>query len=315
MKAFALTGPDEPAAVVDVPEPELADELARITIRAASVNGFDVFQASGYLVAMMEHRFPTVIGRDFSGVAETVGEGRTDVAVGDEVIGFVPSAPPLEVGTFAESLMAGPAVVLAPKPSGLAFDVAAAIPLAGATALGTVDAIKVSSGDTVLVVGATGGVGSFAVQLAAQRGARVIGTAKAGEEAAYLGSIGVTDTIDYGTDDVATVIRGRFPEGVDALIDVVDREEAFASMAALVRDGGHIATTLGAADVERLAARGIEATNVAGNPTTQNITALAEQVAAGTLRVAVRAFPLSEAPAALAAFGAGTRGKIVLEID
>jgi hypothetical protein len=86
-------------------------------------------------------------------------------------------------------------------------------------------------------------------------------------------------------------------------------------MAAFVRDGGRIATILGAADVEAQAARGIEATNVTGDPTTEKITALADQVTAGTLRLAVRPFPLSDASAALAAFGAGTRGKIVLEID
>jgi hypothetical protein len=96
---------------------------------------------------------------------------------------------------------------------------------------------------------------------------------------------------------------------------MVSRAEPFAAVAALVRDGAHIASTLGAADVEGLAARRIGATNIMGSPTTEKLTALAEQVASGVLHLGVRSFPLSETLAAFAAFSAGTIGKIVLEID
>ena len=204
MKAFALIGADQPAALVDLPDPEVpAEGGVLIRARAASVNGFDVFEANGYLVPMMPHDFPVIVGRDVAGVVEAVGPGTTDVAIGDRVMGFIPSTPPLHRGTWSELVPAGPDVVITPMPAGLSFEVAAAIPLAGATALNSVDAAKVVAGDVVLVVGATGGVGSIAVQLAAQRGATVIATAKAGDETAFVRSLGAIETIDYATVDVS----------------------------------------------------------------------------------------------------------------
>lgn len=315
MKAYALTAADQPAALVDLPEPGVPAGGVRVRVRAASVNGIDVYEANGYLLAMMEHRFPVVVGRDFAGVVDAVGEGRTDLAVGDEVFGFVPTVPPLEAGTWAELLAGGPELVVTRKPTGISFETAASIPLAGATALDSVDAPAIGAGDTVLVVGATGGVGSFAVQLAAQRGATVIATAKAGGEDAYVRGLGAIDAVDYATGDVAEAVSARYPAGIDVLIDLVSRGDAFAAVAGLVRAGGRIATTLGAADIDGLAARGIRATNVMGVPTPAKLDALAAQVAAGTIRVEMQwAFPLAEAAAALAAFGAGTRCKIVLTI-
>jgi NADPH:quinone reductase-like Zn-dependent oxidoreductase len=313
MKAFALLSADAPAALVDLPDPDLAPDGLRIRVTAASVNGFDIFEATGNLVRFMEHRFPTVIGRDFSGVVEAVGAEWADVEVGDEVFGFVKSLPPLDVGTFAELVAEGPRLVVAGKPSGVSFIEAAAIPLAGSTALDAVDAVHPGPGETVLIVGATGGVGSFAVQFAAQRGATVIATAKPGDEDALVRSLGASETVDYAGGDIVGTLRARHPGGIDALIDLVNRDEAFGPVADLVRDGGRIATTLGAADVDALATRGVRATNIAGDPTHDKLTTLAEAVAAGTLTVPVQeTFALDEAPAALEAFTAGTRGKIVL---
>jgi NADPH:quinone reductase-like Zn-dependent oxidoreductase len=315
MKAFALTSPDRPAALVDLPDPRVAAGTIRVRVRAASVNGFDVFQANGYLLAMMEHQFPTIIGRDFAGIVDAVGEGRSDLAVGDEVFGFVSAMPPLHVGTYAELLAGGPEVVLARKPASLSFEVAAALPLVGATALAAVDAVEAGPGTTVLIVGATGGVGSLAVQLAVQRGASVIATAKPGEDDAFVRGLGAVDTVDYTANDVVGAVRARFPSGIDAIIDLVSRGDAFTGMAGLVREGGYIATSLSAADVEGLAARGIRATNLMGSPTPEKLAALAAQVVAGTLRVEVqRTFPLADAQAAFAAFMAGTRGKLVLTL-
>lgn len=281
MKAFALTSIDQPAGLVDLPVPDLAEDGVRVRVRAASVNGFDVFQANGYLFSMVEHAFPTVIGRD---------------------------------GTYAEVVSGASGLVLARKPDRLSFETAAAIPLVGATALDAVDAIDVGPGDTVVVAGATGGVGSIAVQLAAQRGATVIATAKPGE-VAFVRELGASATVDYSSGDVAEAIRGIYPDGVTALIDTVNRGEALAPMAALVRDGGRIATTLGTADVEALAARDVRATNLMGTPTPEKLSALAEQAAAGTLRVEIQeTYPLAEAPRAFAAFMAGTRGKLVVTV-
>jgi hypothetical protein len=216
MKAFALTSADKPATLVDLPDPGVPAGGVRIRVRATSVNGIDVYVANGYLVPMMEHRFPTVVGRDFAGVVDAVGEGRIDLAAGDEVFGFVPTTPPLETGTFAELVAGGPELVVARRPAGVSAEAAASIPLAGATALGSIDAAAIGAGDTVLVVGATGGVGSFVVQLAALRGATVIATAKAGDEDAFVRGLGAAETVDYTSGDVAQAIAGRFPDGIDA---------------------------------------------------------------------------------------------------
>ena len=313
MKAFALTSAEQPAGLLELPDPTLPDGGVLIRVRAASVNGFDVFQASGYLASMMPHEYPTIVGRDFAGVVEAVGAGRTDVAVGDEVLGFVPPVPPLHVGTYAELLAGGVELALTRKPSGLSFATAAAIPLASVTALDAVDAAAVGNGDVVLVVGATGGVGSIAVQLAAQRGATVIATARAGAEDAFVRSLGAADTVDYGAGDVAAAVRTRHPGGIDVLLDLVNRDAGFAAVAALVRDGGRIATTLGAADVENLATRGTRATNIMGSPTSEKLASLAGQVAAGSLRIEVQqTYPLDDVAAAISAFQGGTRGKLVL---
>jgi len=166
-----------------------------------------------------------------------------------------------------------------------------------------------------MVAGATGGVGSFAVQLAAQRGATVIATARPGHEDAYVRALGASDTVDYSAGDVAGGVRAKYPDGVAALIDMVSRGDAFAQMAELVRDGGRIATTLGAADVEALAARKVRATNIMGSPTAEKLAKLADDVASGALRVDIQGtFPLDEAAEALAAFGAGTLGKLVVVV-
>lgn len=315
MKAYALTAADQPAALIDLPDPVAPPGGVLIRVRAASVNGFDVFEAHGYLVSMMPHDFPVVVGRDFAGVVVAVGEGRRDVAVGDEVLGFLPATPPLHVGTWAELVAGGPDIALTPKPAGMSFEVAAAMPLAGVTAHDIVHAVDIAQGDTVVVIGATGGVGSFVVQIAAHHGATVIATAKAGEADEHVRALGATETLDYNLGDVADTLRTRFPDGIDVLIDLVSRDEAFAATSSLVRRGGRLATTVGAADLEALATRGIRATNVVGSPTRDKLAELAEHVDEGSIQVRIQeTYALEDAGTAIAAFAAGTVGKIVLRV-
>jgi NADPH:quinone reductase-like Zn-dependent oxidoreductase len=315
MKAFALTSPDQPAALTDLPDPEPGPTEVLVRVRTASVNGFDVFQSSGGLVAMMPHDLPTVIGRDMSGVVVAVGAERTDVAPGDEVLGFVTIVPPLHRGTWAELVAGGPDLILARKPAGLGWEAAAGIPLAASTALDAVDAVDPKPGETVLVMGGTGGVGSFAIQFAAQRGARVIATAKPGEDDAFVRSLGAAETIDWTQSGLGDSVRRLAPGGLAALIDMVSQAEAFMPLAALVQQGGRVSTTLGAADVPALAERGVTAKNVMGTPTPEKLQSLAAQAAYGALQVPIQqTFQLADAPAALEAFSAGTRGKLVLTV-
>ena len=313
MNAYAIPSPDKAATVIDLPIPDVGPDDVRIAIRAASVNGFDVFQANGYLLGMMEHRFPAVIGRDFAGVVDAIGTAVTDLAVGDEVVGFVPSVPPLEHGSFAESVVAAD-LVLAMKPAGLDFDVASTLPLAGSAALDLLDAVDLAAGDTVLIVGATGGVGTFAMQLAAQRGAVVIATARPDEEASVR-ALGATHTVDWSAGGVVEAVRTLYPDGVTAVIDLVDQKDALTELGAIVRSGGRVTTLLGASDIEAFADRGIVASNTNAATTPDKIRRLADMVASGRLRVVIQeTYPLDRAAEAITAFQAGSRGKLVLAI-
>ena len=129
-------------------------------------------------------------------------------------------------------------------------------------------------------------------------------------------SLGAAETINWTLSGLGDTVRRLAPEGLAGLVDAVSRGEAFMPLAALVREGGRASTTLGAADVEALAARGVTGTNVRGTPTPEKLASLAEQAAAGTLQVPIQqTYPLADAPAALAAFGAGTLGKLVLRVE
>jgi NADPH2:quinone reductase len=312
MKAFALTSTDGPASLVDLPDPETGPGAIRVRVRAATINGFDAAHATGAFTTMMPHILPTIVGRDFAGVVEAVGEGRTDAAVGDEIFGFVPYTPPLHDGSFGEIIVSAD-LIFARKPADLPFETAAALGLAGVAALDLVDAIDPKSGEIVVIAGATGGVGSIAVQLASQRGATVVATAKTDADVAFVRSLGASETVDYAAGDLAEQLRARYPDGIDALIDAVNRDEAASSLAALVRDGGRLATTQGTADAEGLATRNVAATNIVASPTPEKLTALAAPTASGDLVIHIQqTFPLADVQAALAAFSLGATGKIVL---
>jgi len=313
MKAYAIENPEKPASVVTVPDPEAGPRDVLVAIRAASVNGFDVYQASGYLLGMMEHRFPTIIGRDLAGVVEAIGSEVTDFAVGNEVLGFAPSIPPLERGTFAERI-SGADMILVPKPTGLDFQQAAALPLAGAAALDLLEAVDVKEGDTLLIVGATGGVGSFAVQLAAMQGATVIATAGPDDEA-FVRDLGATQMVDHTAGNVADAVHRLYPDGITALIDLISQKDALTDLGSVVRSGGRVASLLGAADVEHFAERDVVATNVNAAPTVDKLQRLANLASSGELRVPVQeVYSLDQVGEALEAFRQGKRGKLIVRV-
>jgi len=314
MRAFALDSFGVPGSVRELPAPAPVDGQVLVRVRAAGVNPFDAVVAQGYIKDLMEHRFPLVPGHDAAGVIEAVGDGVEHLAVGDEVFGAV-GKPYLGEGTYAHATtMSAGSVWL--KPSSLDFAQAAAVPLSGATALTLLDAVALGAGERVLVLGASGGVGSFLVQLAAQRRAQVVGVCS-GPNLAYARGLGAAEVIDYTTGDVGEAVRSCHPDGIDAIIDLVGDKTALTALSEQLRPGGRVASAVDAADVVELAKRGIPATNVASWLTSEQLAQLTRWLEDGTLRLPeTRAVGLEDAADALAKIATKhTRGKLVLAIS
>jgi NADPH:quinone reductase-like Zn-dependent oxidoreductase len=298
----------------ELPVPEVTEGQVLVRVKAAGLNAVDNALAAGMMAHLVPHRYPLVLGRDAAGVVEAVGPGVDQVRVGDEVFGHVLLAPPVQAGTLAEYALL-PAAAVAAKPAGLDFERAAALPLSSAAASAAVDAIDPQPGQTVLVVGASGGVGSYAVQLLAARGATAVATGTAAD-ADRLGALGAATIVDFTSGPVADQVLAAYPDGVDALIDLVAYAPDALPLDA-VRKGGRVASTLNAADEQALAAAGLTGTNIMAWPVREVIAPLAEQAAAGTLKVDVTTvLPLDRAAEGLATIANGkARGKIVIKVS
>jgi NADPH:quinone reductase-like Zn-dependent oxidoreductase len=314
MRAIAEEKFGGPIALMDVPTPRIGVDEVLIRVRAAGVNPFDWKVADGLLKNERKHRFPLILGFDAAGVVERVGADVTELAEGDEVYGYL-FRPVIGGGAYAEYVSA-PAPIVAKKPKSVGFAEAAALPTPGLTALDLVDAVDPKERDAILIIGATGGVGSYAVQLAARRGARVIATARQAN-GAFVRELGAAETIDHTSEDLVEAVLVDHPDGVEAIIDVVSEPDVLSRMAGLVNVGGRIASSVDAADVESLAERGISARNVSMRPDAQRLKELSRLVDAGEVSVRLeRTFPLEEAREALEASRTRhTRGKIVLLVD
>jgi NADPH:quinone reductase-like Zn-dependent oxidoreductase len=314
MRAIAENEFGGPVTLMDLPTPKVGADEVLIRVRAAGVNPFDWKVADGELKDENEHRFPLILGFDVAGVVEQVGASVTELTKGDEVYGYL-SKPVFGEGTYAQYASA-PAAIVAKKPKSVGFAQAAALPMPGLTAMALVGVVEPKEGETVLIVGATGGVGSYTVQLAARHGARVIATARQTNEA-FVRELGATETIDHTREDLVETVRAAHPGGIEAIIDVVSDPEVLSRMAGLVKQGGRIASSVLAADVESLAERSIDATNISMQPSAQRLEELSWMVDAGEISVSLeRTFPLEKAREALEESRTGhVRGKIVLLVD
>ncbi len=310
MLAVTLTEvPGTPAvAELDTPTPDANELLVRV--RASSVNGFDLGTITGQLKEMMEHRFPLVPGRDFAGTVEAIGAGVEGFEIGDEVFGTV-AKEHLGTGSYAQYATVPAEVGVAHRPAGLSVQEAGALGLAGAAAVASLDGLGELSGRTLLVSGATGGVGAFVVQLAAARGARVIATARPGTEADFVRSLnGAVDVVDYSV-DLADQVLSIAPIGVDAVLHLAGD---LALLTTLARDGGTVASTLTVPETP--GGRRLTTTMIMTTPTRGLLSDLAGLAASGRLTIPIATvYDLDETPEAFAAFTAGTLGKISLSID
>jgi NADPH:quinone reductase-like Zn-dependent oxidoreductase len=312
VRAVVISGFGAEPELTDLPVPVPGPGEILVQMRAAGMNPFDWKVSEGALRGVVEHRFPVVMGSDGAGVVEAVGPGVDAFGVGDRVFGqFMKVA--LARGSYAEHVLAAADGKLAPLPDALSFEVGAALPTAGVTAHQAVRAAGLEPGRTILVNGASGGVGQFAVQLAAAAGARVIATGPA-DLAAHLRDLGAAEVVDFTQGPTADQVRAEHPEGIDAVLDLVSGPGAAGPLVDLLRPGGIVLSTNGALEPDALAARGLRGVNFYSDVTPDDLAAVAALAASGALRVTVDAVvPLAEAPAAVARARSGhARGKTVV---
>jgi NADPH2:quinone reductase len=282
MRAITLESFESDHTLQEIPTPQIAPNEVLVRVRASSVNPVDNAIAAGMMRGMVEHEFPVVLGRDYAGVVEQAGSDVTRYAEGEEVYGFLPAANPnVHDGTWAELIAIPEDNFVARKPAGVELAAAGAAPLAAITAMSALDALGVSEGDTILVVGANGGVGSFAVQMAANAGATVIAPALP-EDEEYLRELGVGEILPREA-DVAALVHERYPEGIEALLDLVSyAPEGFDTHAEVLHDDGRSASSLSAAG------EGSERHNVMAMPTQEHLQRLARELEARTLKVNIQ---------------------------
>jgi NADPH2:quinone reductase len=322
MKALLANGYGPPSQLVlgEAPQPELDRDPTRpqvlVRMRAAALNPFDLKQLTGAFGESSIAEFPFVPGRDGAGFVAALGEGVEEPAVGEEVFGFFGRTP----GTFAEYAVVDAGPYLALRPEGLDAEHAAALPLAGVTAKTLLRALDLdpaspssaAAGSRVLVVGATGGIGMFAVQLAVAAGAEVLATAGPADRE-YVRGLGATHTLDYTSGDLVEQVLAIHPEGVDAVVDLVNSGEGIRASAQALRPGGRLASPLGGPeDLDR----GVEVSYVSLTLLEGDLDDLAARAASGELRVEVsRVYPFAEAVDAFVEFAEGhTRGKLVVSL-
>jgi NADPH:quinone reductase-like Zn-dependent oxidoreductase len=314
MRAFAVDEFGATGSVREIPIPEPRDGEVQVAVHAAAVNVVDPMYVAGMLKDYMEHRFPFVPGVDLAGVVEQVGNEVEAFAPGDRVYG-VSAKPFVGGGTFAEYATVG-ADTIAPKPETLDFIGAAAVPHVGLTALAAIEAADPGPGQVIVVLGATGGVGSFVTQLASARGATVVAvSATAGTDLAR--DLGAAETIDYESSDVGAELKARYPEGVDSLISTYGNLDDVVAAARAVKQGGKVLSPALRADAATPAFESLGLTFTSTNrlPPTRlpELTALLD---GGQLRVPpITSFPLEKAGSALEQIAGGhVRGKLVIAV-
>jgi NADPH:quinone reductase-like Zn-dependent oxidoreductase len=288
--------------VVDVADPTAGPGQLLVRVKAAGINPGEAKIRQGLLHDRWPASFPSGQGSDLAGVVEAAGEGVAEFKAGDEVIGYTDNR-----GSQAE-LVVIEAANAAAKPAGVPWEVAGALFVAGATAYAAVHAVGAGRGDTVVVAGAAGGVGSIAVQLARRAGATVIGLASTPNHE-WLRGQGVTP-VTYG-EGVAERIREAAPDGVNAFIDTVG--PPYVELALELGVAPERIDTI--ADFAAVAKHGVKAEGNAARASAQTLAELAALISEGALQIPIAAvYPLDQVREAYADLeGNHTRGKIVLK--
>jgi NADPH:quinone reductase-like Zn-dependent oxidoreductase len=270
MKALRINDYGAPLHIDEVPVPSPAAGQVVVENHFTSFNGVDPGRGQGYLRQVFQLQFPWTPGGDVSGRVVAVGEGVTNLKVGDEVFGYT-----REAGAYAEFVLINDAN-LAQRPASISAETGAAIALVGQTATQMLELSKVKAGDTLLILGASGGVGSLAVQLARNAGVHVTATDRR-NNSSELGRLGAERVVDLRQQPLESL--GKF----DAVLNLVGGDTVAASYA-LVKAGGVAVTSNRPPDNEEAARLGIEAAFVETNVTTEGLYAFAKLVTEGRMK-------------------------------
>jgi NADPH:quinone reductase-like Zn-dependent oxidoreductase len=284
MRAFAVKSFGEAPAIHDLPIPS-ADGAFLIRVKYAGVNPID-YKLLARLTAASP--YPFVMGADFAGVVEKVPAGNNDFRSGDRIFGMARTH-----GAYAEYTAVAPGQKTEPLariPEGVTDEQAAALPIAAITALGSLELLGVNAGQRVVVMGAAGAVGGYAVQMARSRGARVIATVRGNADEAR--SLGAEEVYDTKVGDAFAALHKAHPEGIDAVLDLVSSAEAIKRDAEILKSGGRLVSTIHSADEAWFADRHITAQNILGdtNPfsSPQGLNEVARMLASGTITARIR---------------------------
>lgn len=312
MRAIAVSAFRADPALVELPKPDPAAGEVRVRIEYAALNPYDWQTADGSLDGQLPHVFPLIVGVDFAGRVDMIGSGDNRFRVGDKVFGRA-GGPPVGTGTYCDFVCVSQDSAITLVPRGLDARIAAALPSAGMAAAQILEAAVRRGHESLLVIGAAGGVGSCLTQLARARDVRVIAAVR-GDERSRMGSLGAAVTLDITAGPTATAIRAACPDGVDALADLASAtSEEFAAHAATVRPGGIALSTRDVAAGAALPA-GVRGIDFRLDPTPVLLDVLAAGAAEGVLRVPIDIeLPLEKAPQALDRNRTGgARGKTVI---
>ncbi len=305
IRANHFGGPDV-LVFEDVPRPKASSGEVLVHVRATGVNPIDWKIRSGMVKEIYPVEFPWIPGRDISGIIDEVGTNVTDLKQGDAVYGMLES----RAGGYAEYASAN-ASVLAPKPKSLDFIQAAALPLVSLVAWQALfDTAHLSQGQTVLIHGASGGVGHMAVQLARWKGANVIGTASP-NNAQFLKELGADEVIDYHNTKFEDVVHDA-----DIVLDLIGGDTQKRSWKVL-KNGGILISTVGLSSPEEASRYGVKAVNFLSRPDGKELRQIGKLIDQGIVKpVVTNVLPLKEAAKAHELSQSGhIRGKIVLKVS
>jgi NADPH:quinone reductase-like Zn-dependent oxidoreductase len=288
------------------PKPTPGDGDLLVRVHAAGVNPVDDKVRDGMFAAFLKSPMPLILGWDVAGVVESTGKNVTRFKTGDAIFAYMDVKLP---GAYAEYAIVRESEACA-KPASLTFVEAAAVPLAATTAWqALVDTAKLEKGQTVLIHGAAGGVGTFAVQIAKARGARVIGTASA-NSVHFLRDLGVDEAIDYSATRFEDVVKD-----VDVVLDPIGGDTQTRSFGVL-KKGGILVSIVQAPDQAVAKEKGVRATIFLAHPDSEELAEIAKLIEAGKVKPIVsRVYPLEDARKAHEQIRTHhTRGKLVLAV-